>query len=80
MQSSEQWQDGRLLFERLQTLPNYEKCAWLCCTLLLSGFLTLTVELLTLGLCCAGGCARAHSYEQAGHHCATQKSLKSVFV
>lgn len=34
VQSSEQWQDGRLLFERLQTLPNYEKCAWLCCTLL----------------------------------------------
>ena len=29
VQSSEQWQEGSLLFERLQTLPNYEKCAWL---------------------------------------------------
>lgn len=29
VQSSEQWQEGSVLFERLQTLPNYEKCAWL---------------------------------------------------
>ena len=27
VQSSEQWQEGSLLFERLLTLPNYEKCA-----------------------------------------------------
>ena len=40
VQSSEQWQDGHLLFERLQTLPNYEKCAWLCCTLLSSGLVS----------------------------------------
>ena len=29
VQSSEQWQEGSLLYERLQTLPNYEKCVWL---------------------------------------------------
>jgi len=27
VESSEVWRDGRLLYERLQTLPNYEKCA-----------------------------------------------------
>ncbi|KAK9837231.1 hypothetical protein WJX81_000217 [Elliptochloris bilobata] len=26
VESSEQWQEGKLLFERLQILPNYEKC------------------------------------------------------
>jgi len=27
VESSEIWREGRLLYERLQTLPNYEKCA-----------------------------------------------------
>ena len=60
MQSSEQWRDGGLLFERLLTLPNYEKCAL---ALHHPGFsLFQNMQVLTFCLCCTGGCAHRQSH------------------